>query len=80
MTESIQPDTDAVLWSKFARSVRSNALGEVASQAVRVGGFVALARMLEPSDIGLLRILLVVTILAGLVCEGGIPDALSAAR
>jgi PST family polysaccharide transporter len=76
MTEPITSDNDAVLWSKFAHSVRSNALGEVASQAVRVGGFVALARMLEPSDIGLLRILLVVSLLAGLVCEGGIPDAL----
>ena len=76
MTEPLASDNDSVLWSKFARSVRSNALGEVASQAVRVGGFVALARMLEPSDIGLLRILLVVSILAGLVCEGGIPDAL----
>src|ERR1700683_1097400 len=76
MTEPITSDTDAVLWSKFASSVRSNALGEVASQAVRVGGFVALARMLEPSDIGLLRMLLVVSILAGLLCEGGIPDAL----
>ena len=76
MTEPLTSDNDTVLWSKFARSVRSNALGEVASQAVRVGGFVALARMLAPSDIGLLRILLVVSILAGLVCEGGIPDAL----
>src|ERR1700732_1089346 len=76
MTEPLASDNDSVLWSKFARSVRSNALGEVASQAVRVGGFVALARMLDPSDIGLLRILLVVSILAGLVCEGGIADAL----
>lgn len=76
MTERIQSDNDAALWSKFARSVRSNALGEVASQAVRVGGFVALARMLEPQDIGLLRILIVVSILAGLACEAGIPDAL----
>jgi PST family polysaccharide transporter len=71
------PDTqDTALWTKFAKSVRANTLGEFASQGVRVGGFVALARMLQPSDIGVLRMLIIISMLAALLCEGGISDAL----
>lgn len=60
----------------FARSVRDNALGEVAVQLLRVGGIIYLARHLQPSDFGLYRMLLVVTALVTLTIEAGIPEAL----
>jgi O-antigen/teichoic acid export membrane protein len=56
--------------------VRDNALGEVAVQLTRVGGVVYLARHLEPADFGLYRILLVISAVAALTNEAGIPEAL----
>lgn len=66
---------DAV-WNAFARSVRSNMLAEAGSQAMRIGGFVVLARTLMPSDFGLMRILIAVTTMAGLLSSAGIVDSL----
>ncbi|MGH7933632.1 MAG: oligosaccharide flippase family protein, partial [Candidatus Binataceae bacterium] len=63
------------LWSAFARSVRDNMVAEVAVQVLRVGGMVVLARALRPEDFGLLKVLVVVSVFATLLCEGGIPDA-----
>ncbi len=64
------------LWSAFASSVRNNLLAEVAVQALRVGGVIVLARALRPEDFGLLKVLVVASIFASLLSEGGIPDAL----
>jgi O-antigen/teichoic acid export membrane protein len=65
-----------MLWRKFADNVRDNLLAEVAVQTLRLGGMVVLARALAPEDFGLLKILLLVSILASLANEAGIPDAL----
>ncbi len=64
------------LWSSFARGVRDNLLAEFGVQAIRLGGFVLLARALDPSDFGLFRALLAVTAIWALASEAGIPDAL----
>jgi O-antigen/teichoic acid export membrane protein len=64
------------LWSAFASSVRDNLLAEVAVQALRVGGVIVLARALRPEDFGLLKMLVVASIFATLLSEGGVPDAL----
>jgi lipopolysaccharide exporter len=60
----------------FARSVRNNAIGEVAVQLSRVGGIVYLARHLDPSDFGLYRMLLVISSILILIIEAGIPESL----
>jgi PST family polysaccharide transporter len=64
------------LWAAFARSVRDNLAAEGAVQALRVGGMIVLARALRPDDFGLFRVLLVVSVVAGLSNQTGIPDAL----
>ena len=56
--------------------MRANVLAEMVSQAIRVGGFVYLARALAASDFGVLRILIAVTQLAGIISTTGIADAL----
>jgi O-antigen/teichoic acid export membrane protein len=66
----------ASLWQAVARSVRDNVIAEFAVQALRLGGFIVLARTLTPADFGLFRVLLVVGIFATLTNEAGIPDAL----
>jgi PST family polysaccharide transporter len=66
----------APLRRAFARGVRDNMIAEMLAQAVRVGGLVVLARALRPEDFGLLRILLVVSVLAILTSRSGVPDAL----
>lgn len=73
---SVDNDPETALWQAFARSVRSNVLAEAGSQAMRIGGFVVLARALAPSDFGLMRVLIAVTTLAGLVNAAGMADAL----
>ncbi|MGZ6227531.1 MAG: oligosaccharide flippase family protein, partial [Candidatus Binataceae bacterium] len=64
------------LWQAVARSVRDNVIAEFVVQAVRLGGFVVLARALGPDEFGVFRVLLVVAVLATLSNESGIPDAL----
>ena len=71
-----QDDSERSLLRGFARSVRDNALGEAAVQLIRVGGIIYLARRLEPSDFGLYRMLIVISSLATLTIEAGIPEAL----
>ncbi len=63
-------------WHAFSRGVRDNLLAEVVVQGLRVGGTVALARTLVPSDFGLLKLLLIVSMVAVVFSEAGIPDAL----
>lgn len=60
----------------FARSVRDNVVAEFAAQAIRLGGIAVLARALDPSDFGILKALLAITLIAGMFMEGGIPDAI----
>ena len=64
------------LWQAVARSVRDNVIAEFVVQAVRLGGFVVLARALGPDEFGVFRVLLVVAVLTTLSNEAGIPDAL----
>lgn len=64
------------LWQAVARSVRDNVIAEFVVQAVRLGGFVLLARALSPGQFGIFRVLLVVAVLAALSNDAGIPDAL----
>ncbi len=64
------------LWQAFARSIRDNAIAEFAVQILRIAGTVVLARALTPTDFGLLKVLVVITIIAGIASEVGIPDAL----
>lgn len=64
------------LWQAVARSVRDNVIAEFAVQAVRLGGFVVLARALSPDEFGVFRVLLVVGVLATLSNNAGITDAL----
>jgi O-antigen/teichoic acid export membrane protein len=64
------------LWQAVARSVRDNVIAEFAVQAVRLGGFVVLARALGPEQFGVFRVLLVVSVFAALSNDAGIPDAL----
>jgi O-antigen/teichoic acid export membrane protein len=71
-----QGDFKRHLWESFARSVRDNVAAEFAVQALRLGGLVALARLLRPDDFGLLRVLLVVSIFAMSLSDAGFPDAL----
>jgi len=67
---------DASLWDAFARSVRNNALAEIAVQMLRVGGMIFLARALLPADFGLFKVLTIVSSIVILLSESGIPDAL----
>ncbi|HLJ43359.1 MAG TPA: oligosaccharide flippase family protein, partial [Candidatus Binataceae bacterium] len=56
--------------------MRDNVIAEFVVQAVRLGGFVVLARALGPDEFGVFRVLLVVAVLTTLSNESGIPDAL----
>ncbi|MGH8014217.1 MAG: oligosaccharide flippase family protein, partial [Candidatus Binataceae bacterium] len=83
MTAPIQSESAAEatelkrsLWASFARSVRDNVLAEVTVQVLRVGGMVVLARELRPEDFGLLKVLLVVSVFATVLCQFGVPDAM----
>jgi O-antigen/teichoic acid export membrane protein len=60
----------------FGRSVLSNILGEFGVQAVRVGGFIILARALEPKDFGILRVLIAISMAATMLNTLGIPEVL----
>jgi O-antigen/teichoic acid export membrane protein len=64
------------LWQAVARSVRDNVIAEFVVQAVRLGGFMLLARALSPDQFGIFRVLLVVAVFATLSIDAGIPDAL----
>ena len=70
------PETRHSLWQAVARSVRDNVIAEFVVQGVRLGGFVMLARALGPQQFGIYRVLLVVSVLAALSNDAGIPDAL----
>jgi PST family polysaccharide transporter len=78
LSDAAQPHTPARLhlWNAFARSVRDNLLAEAAVQVLRIGGVIVLARALRPEDFGLLKTLVIASIFALLLCEGGFPDAL----
>ena len=60
----------------FGRSVFSNILGEFGVQTVRIGGFIVLARVLEPKDFGILRVLIAISMAATMLITLGIPEAL----
>lgn len=60
----------------FARGVRDNVIGEVALQAVRIGGLVMLARALAPSDFGLFRVLITISAIIMMVNDLAMPDTL----
>jgi O-antigen/teichoic acid export membrane protein len=64
------------MWNAFARSVRDNLAAEGIVQALRVGGMIVLARALRPADFGLFRVLLIVSVFAGMGNSTGISDAL----
>jgi O-antigen/teichoic acid export membrane protein len=64
------------LWQAVARSVRDNVIAEFLGQAIRLGGFVLLARKLAPDEFGVFRVLLVVCVLATLTNNTGLADAL----
>jgi O-antigen/teichoic acid export membrane protein len=70
------PHSDVGIWRAFGRSVRNNLLGEFGVQAVRVGGFIVLARALEPKDFGILRVLIAISMVATMLNTLGIPEAL----
>lgn len=72
----VEPSLQRGLWRAFARGVRDNVIAETVVQALRLGGMVVLARALLPADFGILKVLLVVSVVARLVNEAGIPDAL----
>ena len=64
------------MWQAVARSVRDNVIAEFAVQAIRLGGFVLLARELTPDDFGVFRVLMVVGVLVTLTNGTGLSDAL----
>ncbi|HEY2105305.1 MAG TPA: oligosaccharide flippase family protein [Candidatus Binataceae bacterium] len=70
------PPGERGLWNAFARSVLFNLQAEMVANLIRVGGVIFLARMLEPRDFGLLRILIVLGAIAALIGTGGLPEAL----
>src|SRR6267154_5517829 len=57
----------------FARGVRDNVIGEIALQVVRIGGLIVLARALTPSDFGLFRVLLTVSMIIMMVNDLAAP-------
>lgn len=69
-------DQNNRLMRAFVRSIRQNALAELAVHVVRILGMVILARTLQPADFGLFRVLLMVSSLVLLTSKLGIPDAL----
>ena len=69
-------ETGAKLWGAFARSVRSNLIGEFGVQAARIGGLILLARLLLPTDFGILRVLVAITLFATMITTIGLPEAL----
>jgi O-antigen/teichoic acid export membrane protein len=60
----------------FARGVRDNVIGEIGLQAVRIGGLVILARALTPSDFGMFRVLLTISMMIMMVNDLAAPDTL----
>jgi O-antigen/teichoic acid export membrane protein len=60
----------------FAVSVRNNLIAEMAAQATRLIAIVILARSLLASDFGIFKALFAITAVVGMLCEGGLPDAL----
>jgi len=70
------PEARHSMWQAVARSVRDNVIAEFVVQAVRLGGFVLLARALSPGQFGVFRVLLVVSMLATLTNNSGLTDAL----
>lgn len=60
----------------FARNVRNNILAEGTAQAIRFAGIILFARMLRPSEFGIMKALLAVTLIATIFIQAGIPDAL----
>ena len=70
------PEERHSMWQAVARSVRDNVIAEFVVQAVRLGGFVLLARALSPGQFGVFRVLLVVSMLATLTNNSGLTDAL----
>ena len=77
--ESISSENVPKAWGirrAFGRSVLSNILGEFGVQAVRIGGFIILARALEPKDFGILRVLIAISMAATMLNTLGIPEAL----
>lgn len=60
----------------FKRSVRDNLIAEFGAQAVRGAGIVVLARLLTPADFGIMKALLAVSMVAELLIQAGVPDAL----
>ena len=79
ITHMAEPDSAEQrhsLWQAVARSVRDNVIAEFVVQAVRLGGFVVLARALGPGEFGVFRVLLVVSVFASLSNDAGISDAL----
>jgi O-antigen/teichoic acid export membrane protein len=69
-------ETGGGLWGAFARSVRSNLIGEFGVQAARIAGLILLARLLLPTDFGILRILIAITLFATMITTIGLPEAL----
>ncbi|MBF6571563.1 MAG: oligosaccharide flippase family protein [Candidatus Binataceae bacterium] len=72
--QQVKPESS--LSQGFARSVRLNTYAEMGVQLLRVGGFVLVARALEPGDFGLFKLLVVISALTTLTCQFGIPNAL----
>lgn len=60
----------------FGRSVRNNLFAELGVQALRIGGFILLARLLTPTDFGVLRVLVAISLIATMLNAVGIPEAL----
>ena len=75
-TDSSAEEPRGSLWQAVARSVRDNIIAEFLGQAIRLGGFVLLARKLAPDEFGVFRVLLVVCVLATLTNNTGLADAL----
>ena len=83
VSQTIEPKgsgTRHSMWQAVARSVRDNVIAEFVVQGVRLGGFVMLARALGPGQFGIFRVLLVLSVLAALSNDAGIPDALALRR
>lgn len=76
MTLGLQSAEKSMLGTKFARSVRDNVLAECAIQVMRLGGMVILARALSAAEFGLFKVLMAISLLAMLLIEAGLTEAL----
>jgi O-antigen/teichoic acid export membrane protein len=63
-------------WPAVSRSLRETLAGEAIVQVLRFAGLIVLARALEPRNFGAFKILVVVGMVAVVLNEAGIPDAL----